>query len=325
LIGSEIHNFALPKRPADRKANADMNVFISYSHAMIDWVCGRLVPCLRSGGAEVLIDRKRFIAGPDVVGQMDAMQNAADRHVLVLSKDYFYSAMCRHEMERAIALDPAFERQLVLPVRRDDEPLPVSITAPNSLYIDLRDDADHEQWRLLLDACGAPLGIAAPLWLAARDEVLGLLERNQSVNLIVNRQVKWRGWIEDLVARPELRLTPIDLYDPDTVPRRGLIRTMLRALGAPGNVPPSPEDLPELGRVLAALGRSRMVIKHFDIVRHRKGYDANLFAALRFAIMDQRQLVLLIHSEAPFSALLPRDHPLSDIDLKMVELAHTAD
>ncbi len=38
-------------------------IFISYSHRQGDWVRGRLAPCLKAGGAEVLIDRERFEAG----------------------------------------------------------------------------------------------------------------------------------------------------------------------------------------------------------------------------------------------------------------------
>jgi len=52
------------------------------------------------------------------------------------------------------------------------------------------------QWRLLLDACGANLGATAPDWLAARDEILRLLERPYSVNLVVRGQIAWRGLIE---------------------------------------------------------------------------------------------------------------------------------
>ena len=101
-----------------------MKVFVSYSHRQADWVHSKLEPCLRAGGAEVLIDHRRFVAGPGVVGQMDAAQDQADRHILVLSEEYLKSSMCRHEMERAIALDPRFSRQLVLPVQRDDTEAP---------------------------------------------------------------------------------------------------------------------------------------------------------------------------------------------------------
>ena len=78
-------------------------LFISYSHKQRDWVSQRLTPCLAAGGVEVLIDDERFQAGKAVVGQMDAVQDKADVHVLVLSEDYLTSKFCRHEMDRAIA------------------------------------------------------------------------------------------------------------------------------------------------------------------------------------------------------------------------------
>ena len=53
-------------------------VFISYSHKQGKWVWDKLVPCLKGGGAEVLIDRERFEAGKAVKGQMDATQDLAN-------------------------------------------------------------------------------------------------------------------------------------------------------------------------------------------------------------------------------------------------------
>jgi len=44
-----------------------MKLFVRHSHAQADWVRERLVPCLKAGGAEVLIDHGRFVAGPPVV------------------------------------------------------------------------------------------------------------------------------------------------------------------------------------------------------------------------------------------------------------------
>lgn len=38
-------------------------IFISYCHQQGDWVTNRLAPCLRAGGAEVLLDIERFRAG----------------------------------------------------------------------------------------------------------------------------------------------------------------------------------------------------------------------------------------------------------------------
>jgi hypothetical protein len=297
-----------------------MKVFVSYSHTQADWVHGKLEPCLRAGGAEVLIDHRGFVAGPGVVGQMDAAQDQAERHVLVLSEEYLQSAMCLHEMERAIAFDPQFTRQLVLPVTRDDAEIPPIIKEPHALRVDLRDDADAHQWQLLLDACGANIGASAPDWLSARDEILGLLQRHYSVNLVVKGPAAWRGLIEDLRERAKPKLGYVNLENPATVPRRGLIEAMLRALGATAVVPPPPEDLPELGRLLDSLGYSRLALSHFDLTPSRPDYDANLFSALRFAIMERRQLVLLVQSRTPFSALMPRGHPLSEIDIRTVEL-----
>jgi hypothetical protein len=81
--------------------------------------------------------------------------------------------------------DQRLSRQLVLPVRRDGVDMPDSIKQPNALYVDLRDDPDADQWQRLLGACGASLGATAPDWLMVRDQVLRLLQRDQSLNLVV--------------------------------------------------------------------------------------------------------------------------------------------
>jgi hypothetical protein len=69
---------------------------------------------------------------------------------------------------------------------------------------------------------------------------------------------------------------------------------------------------------------SRLAIIHFDYVRDREkssSYDANLFGALRYLIMDARKLVLLIESKEFFINLLPVGHPLSSITtMNTVEL-----
>jgi hypothetical protein len=85
-------------------------VFVSYCHAQGPWVWDRLVPVLKGSGAEVLIDRERFEAGKAIIGQMDAVQDQAERQLLVLSPEYLASKPCGHEMKRAIALDPDFSR-----------------------------------------------------------------------------------------------------------------------------------------------------------------------------------------------------------------------
>jgi hypothetical protein len=55
-------------------------VFVSYSWKQGPLVWDRLVPVLRASGIEILIDRERFIAGKDVLGQMNKIQDQADRH-----------------------------------------------------------------------------------------------------------------------------------------------------------------------------------------------------------------------------------------------------
>ncbi|MFZ4701376.1 MAG: toll/interleukin-1 receptor domain-containing protein, partial [Candidatus Methylumidiphilus sp.] len=154
-----------------------MHVFISYSHQQSDWVCQRLVPCLEAGGAEVLIDKDRFQIGRAVVGQMDALQDSAERHLLVLSPEYFASDYCQHEMKRAIKLDPKFDQGLVLQVRRVDCALPKAFTGWNPpLYAKLIDDRQPEPWNALLRECGAnDLGTDAPAWLDTRDEIVELI------------------------------------------------------------------------------------------------------------------------------------------------------
>ncbi len=81
------------------------------------------------------------------------------------------------------------------------------------------------------------------------------------------------------------------------------------------------DDLPALGRVLEARSApAYLALTHFDLAAYRPSYDVNLFSSLRYLMMEKRKLVLLIQSRAPFDVLLPRDHPLSQMDLKTVEL-----
>jgi hypothetical protein len=295
-------------------------VFVSYSHRQGEWVWDRLVPVLRAGGAEVLIDRERFEAGRALLGQMDAVQDAAAVHLLVLSPDYLASAPCRHEMERAIARDPRFENGTVVPIQRVEVPLPDSIRLPDPLFANLVDDGAAAPWDLLLRACGADLDTDVPSWLAARDDTRRFLERGQSVNLVVGGIVAWRELLADL-RRDELAdLVQVDLGKPATFSRRGLVTEILRALGATTPVPPEPEDLGELDRVLSARSRSRLTLTHFDLAAHRTAYGLDLFAALRYLVMDSRKLVLLVQSRQPFMTLSPPGGPLSEIALQTVEI-----
>lgn len=162
-------------------------IFISYRHNRQAWVLEKLLPCLEAGGLEVLIDRERSLAGKSVIGQMDAAQDAADQHLLLLTPDYLESGYCLHEMRRAIATDPDFSRGKVVPVVLQTCPLPEALGEENApVRVDLRDDRDPGQWDLLMRSCRADLGVNPLDWLKARDGLVRRLERRESVNLVVN-------------------------------------------------------------------------------------------------------------------------------------------
>lgn len=241
-----------------------MKVFVSYSHAQLEWVMGRLEPCLRAGGAQILIDRQRFEAGRSLIGQMDALQDQADRQVLILSKDYLSSGMCCHEMDRAVALDPAFTQGHVIPVRRDDCAMPAIISGQNPLYADLRDDTQAGPWNKLMMACDIGLGMNPPDWLSARDDVLRSLQTGRSVNLITRGTVAWRGLLDDLASKPVLQLAQLDLDQGETSYRQGFVEAVLAVLGMPGSVPRAPRDLAHLSARLATLKGRNLAIRHTD-------------------------------------------------------------
>ncbi len=293
-------------------------VFVSYSHRQEDWVVDRLVPVLKAGGAEVLIDREIFGAGRSVLGQMDETQDRVEVHLLVLSPDYVASGPCQHEMKRAVALDPKFEKGIVVPVLRVAVPVPARLSG--ALYADLLDDGKTAGWDLVLRAVEADLGADAPAWLGARDEVQRLLVRGQSVNLVVEGKAKWRPLINDLQRGDLSDLAVVDLGRPAAAARHGLVQEILAAFGASMPVPPEPQDLVVLDRFFAEREAGRLALIHFDFSEGRDTYGVDFFASLRFLTMDARKLTLLIQSRRQFVTLLPAGHPLSEIGIQTVEL-----
>lgn len=304
-----------------------MKVFVSYAHEQDAWVWGRLVPVLKAGGAEILIDRERFEAGRVVVGQMDATQDEAERQLICWSADHAASDACRHEWGRALAKDPGFQSGLILLARRDGQEMPAELPVDRKawpLYIDLRDDSQSDPWQLLLRGCGAEFGTSAPAWLCARDEVATALARFRSVNLVVRgRKLRWRELIEDVKERAAPDLALVDLQDPRAHTREGLLAAMLAALGmGVAKLPKKPQDLAVFtDRILALGGKVRIGLTHCDLIPHRSAYDIDLFAGLRWLVMEgERPMTLFVQSRTPFGELLPRGHPLSEIDFTAVEL-----
>ena len=92
-------------------------------------------------------------------------------------------------------------------------------------------------WAKLIGQCGEPLGTPVPHVLAVRDEAARLLATNRSVNLVVERGIRWQGLIDDLLARAELRLARLDLYKVVEETEHEIVRGVLDALGASGVVP----------------------------------------------------------------------------------------
>jgi hypothetical protein len=304
-----------------------MKVFVSYSHKQSNWVRDDLVPVLEAGGAEVLIDHKLFKAGRTVVGQMDGTQDQAERHVLCLSADYAASDMCLHEMRRAVAVDPGFQKGLVLPLRLDGTPLPAEIAAPNPIWLDFRSVSQPEPWRLLLDGCGAALGSTAPTWLQVRDAIGRDLGRHKSVNLVVPAAgVSWTALIFDLKSRLCTDLAVVDLHDGRTEYRDGLLSRILSEINSSEiRLPKRPNDLSDFtDRMLALRRKSRVCIQHFDVVGYRRtSYDLSLFKGLRWLVThEQRPLTLLIASRMPVSVLQPDGAQDSDLasQLTTIEL-----
>jgi hypothetical protein len=301
-------------------SNIGKRVFISYSHVQGAWVRDRLYPVLKAGGAEVLIDVKRFQAGVAIYQQMDATQDQAEVHLLVLSPDYLASAPCRHEMERAIATDPTFAAGSILPVVRVGCPIPPEIKGPNPLYINLEDDSEESPWDLLTSRCGVDLGASAAEWLRARQRVHEFLLDGQSVNLLVSGKPGHRALFEQL--REDFRgLAVIDLESGSTSGRQNLISEILTQLGSHAQAGKPPHDLLDLDRFIkASPGQVRVAFRHFDVMaRRRSSYKGDFFDALRH-LVDQRKLALLIESRSPFVTLLPSGNSLSTIQAKTVEL-----
>ena len=293
-------------------------VFISYSHKQSEWVRDRLCPVLKAGGAEVLIDVKRFQAGVAVHQQMDTTQDEAEIHLLVLSPDYLASAPCVHEMERAIALDPTFTNGFVLPVVRVSCALPHGIRTPNPIYVNLMDDSAANQWDLVTTKCDADLGSSAADWLRAREQVRDALVDGRSVNLVVQGEPNRKGLVGQL--REDLGdLAVIDLASGATAGRQSLITEILHALGGRGQAQKPPNDLRDLHHsIMEAHGVVRLAFRHFDQVKSRV-YKEDFYSALKH-LVEERKLVLLIESRAPYATLLPATNSLSKVQMKTVEL-----
>jgi hypothetical protein len=251
---------------------------------------------------------------------MDATQDKAHVHVLVFSPEYLASPDCLHEMERAAATDPSFQNGSVIPLKRIQCRLPAKINRPNPLYVDMRNDRNPAPWDLLLGACQADLGVAAPSWLKDRDDIVRLLRRNQSVNLVVKGKPKWRELIGDICKNHVTDLVEVDLDRGTTASREGLIAEILRAFGSNMTTPKRPHDLAAMDKFLhTKKSASRLALIHFDRVGERN-YGSDFFASLRYVTTEARKLVLLVESRRPLAAFFSEADPSSTDICEVVEL-----
>jgi hypothetical protein len=301
-------------------------VFVSYSWKQGEWVWDRLAPVLKAGGIEILIDRERFKAGKDILGQMDKTQDQARQHVLCLSAEYLKSMACQHEMRRAIASDPDFSKGNIIPLRLDTQPLPKELaggrlTTPKPLWINFADDRKPEPWRELLTASTGDLGTCPVRWLEARDQTRDQLKHRKSVCLhVVNEKANWRALMDDVLESLQRPARQLDLDQGATKTRAGFVNCILDQPahrlpdGGPGF------ELVELDAAVRDMTSLTLAIRHFDHMSAQFKADADLFDVLRNLIMDARKLVLFVQTRTPFATLLPRDHRLSKIDIKTVEL-----
>ncbi|MBN9523681.1 helix-turn-helix transcriptional regulator [bacterium] len=163
--------------------------------------------------------------------------------------------------------------------------------------------------------------------LVGLDEVAALLERRVSVNLVLPQGANGRAVGEQLTG--PLGLPVVDLENPVTFTRPGLLGEILRALGVSVPLlPQKPHDMPKFGEQVARLGRyARLVVTHCDVfaaVKRREEYEMDFFHALRYYTTTDKKLGLVLVSRRPFGDLLPTDHPLSTLDIKTVELRPTS-
>jgi hypothetical protein len=208
-------------------------VFVSYSWQQGEWVWDRLVPVLKAGGVEVLIDRERFEAGKDILSQMDSTQDHAGQHVLCLSAKYLASTACRHEMRRAIESDSGFTKGKVIPLLLDTTPLPKELAGkrlrtPKPLWINFADDCKPEPWSQLLTASMGDLGTCPVRWLKARDDTRNWLEQRKSVCLhVLSETANWRALMDDVLGSLQPPARELDLDRGATKTRASFVNCIL--------------------------------------------------------------------------------------------------
>jgi hypothetical protein len=127
----------------------EYDVFISYSHADIEWVSGHLIPMLRSWSLRIWWDHSDLLPGQRLAGSLRESIRSA-RHVLfVCTQSFINSEWCRDELETARAQDPGSLMRKAIPVVLDRTAVPDLLS--DTVWCDLTSDGltDENQWKKL--------------------------------------------------------------------------------------------------------------------------------------------------------------------------------
>ena len=129
------------------------DVFISYSHRDQEWVRSDLLTKLESKGLQVCIDYRDFEVGAASVAEMRRAVSTSRKTLLVLTNDYLRSSWTEFEFLMIQTLDPGNRQRRLIPLRKEECPLPNEIGYLN--FVDFANPVDQEiEWRKLLTALG---------------------------------------------------------------------------------------------------------------------------------------------------------------------------
>lgn len=129
------------------------DVFISYSHRDQDWVRKDLLSKLEEKGLQVCIDYRDFEAGAASVAEMRRAVSTSRKTLLVLTNHYLRSSWTEFELLMIQTLDPGNRQRRLIPLRKEECPLPTEIGYLN--FVDFANPVDREiEWRKLLTALG---------------------------------------------------------------------------------------------------------------------------------------------------------------------------
>src|SRR5579883_1539780 len=136
----------------------------------------------------------------------------------------------------------------------------------------------------------APVG---PKQADAATEVLRHWDRRDSVNLVVARGADWRQVLRQLCDANGTEFGILDLENPLTATRAGVLAELLAILGQPVELPDRPHDLHEFGKRMKTVAFGLLAVSHFDIVaepERRNEYGMDFFHTLRHYTTTDKKL-----------------------------------